>query len=204
MMNLKEAFRYQNFLDELLGTAYSYLNNKNFVVSTVETHLKSQVNPDAKDEVIEVQKPYDVEFTPNDLIDFVVKVVNEKEKISNIISDAKMRTEIDIDVAIALNKKKQGFARVLQSLSNIKSGEKVKNASDYKFNTDGNQVSYYYKINEVTQIDFNRNDVRGLYKKLLKETDEVSAKLDSILINTELDFNPSWDINDSFEECVVA
>lgn len=204
MMNLKEAFRYQNFLDELLGTAYSYLNNKNFVVSTVETHLKSQVNPDAKDEVIEVQKPYDVEFTSNDLIDFVVKVVNEKEKISNIISDAKMRTEIDIDVAIALNKKKQGLARVLQSLSNIKSGEKIKNASDYKFNTDGNQVSYYYKINEVTQIDFDRNDVRGLYKKLLKETDEVSTKLDSILINTELDFNPSWDINDSFEECVVA
>lgn len=204
MMNLKEAFRYQNFLDELLGTAYSYLNNKNFVVSTVETHLKSQVNPDAKDEVIEVQKPYDVEFTPNDLIDFVVKVINEKEKISNIISDAKMRTEIDIDVAIALNKKKQGFAKVLQSLSNIKSGEKIKNASDYKFNTDGNQVSYYYKINEVTQIDFDRNDVRGLYKKLLKETDEVSTKLDSILINTELDFNPSWDINDSFEECVVA
>lgn len=204
MMNLKEAFRYQNFLDELLGTAYSYLNNKSFVVSTVETHLKSQVNPDAKDEVIEVQKPYDVDFTPNDLIDFVVKVINEKEKLSNIISDAKMRTEIDIDVAIALNKKKQGFARVLQSLSNIKSGEKVKNASDYKFNTDGNQVSYYYKINEVTKIDFNRNDVRGLYKKLLKETDDVSTKLDSILINTELDFNPNWDINDSFEECVVA
>ena len=115
-----------------------------------------------------------------------------------------MRTEIDIDVAIALNKKKQGLARVLQSLSNIKSGEKVRNASDYKFNTDGNQVSYYYKINEVTQIDFDRNDVRGLYKKLLKETDEVSTKLDLILINTELDFNPSWDINDSFEECVVA
>ena len=204
MMNLKEAFRYQNFLDELLGTAYSYLNNKSFVVSTVETHLKSQVNPDAKDEIIEVQKPYDVDFTPNDLIDFVVKVINEKEKLSNIISDAKMRTEIDIDVAIALNKKKQGFARVLQSLSNIKSGEKVKNASDYKFNTDGNQVSYYYKINEVTKIDFNRNDVRGLYKKLLKETDDVSTKLDSILINTELDFNPNWDINDSFEECVVA
>lgn len=204
MMNLKEAFRYQNFLDELLGTAYSYLNNKNFVVSTVETHLKSQVNPDAKDEVIEVQKPYDVEFAPNNLIGFVVKVINEKERLSNIISDAKMRTEIDIDVAIALNKKKQGFARVLQSLSNIKPGEKVKNASDYKFNTDGNQISYYYKINEVTKIDFDRNDVRGLYKKLLKETDEVSTKLDSILINTELDFNPSWDINDSFEECVVA
>lgn len=204
MMNLKEAFRYQNFLDELLGTAYSYLNNKNFVVSTVETHLKSQVNPDAKDEVIEVQKPYDVEFTPNNLIDFVVKVINEKERLSNIISDAKMRTEIDIDVAIALNKKKQGFARVLQSLSNIKPSEKVKNASDYKFNIDGNQISYYYKINEVTKIDFDRNDVRGLYKKLLKETDEVSTKLDSILINTELDFNPNWDINDSFEECVVA
>lgn len=204
MMNLKEAFRYQNFLDELLGTAYSYLNNKNFVVSTVETHLKSQVNPDAKDEVIEVQKPYDVEFTPNDLIDFVVKVINEKERLSNIISDAKMRTEIDIDVAIALNKKKQGFARVLQSLSDVKSGEKVKNASDYKFNTDGNQISYYYKINEVTKIDFDRNDVRGLYKKLLKETDEVSTKLDSILINTELDFDPNWDLNDSFEECVVA
>ena len=85
-MNLKESYRYANYLDDLLSTAYTYLRNKGFVTTTVEEHLRKQSNPDVENETIEVQKPFDVEFTPNKVIDFVVKVINEKEKLSTTMN----------------------------------------------------------------------------------------------------------------------
>ena len=203
-MNLKESYRYANYLDNLLSTAYSYLRNKGFITTTKQNHLRSKANSDAQDEVIDVQKPYDVEFTPNNVIDFVVKIIKEKEGLSNAIAVAKANTEINIDNAIAMNKKKQGFVSVLNSMADIKATEKQKNGSDYKFNAEGNQVAYYYTVVETTGIDFDRNDIRALAKKYLKETDEISAKLDTIEINTILDFEPKYDINSTFEELVLA
>lgn len=203
-MNLKESYRYANYLDNLLSTAYSYLRNKGFITTTKQNHLRSKANSDAQDEVIDVQKPYDVEFTPNNVVDFVVKIIKEKEGLSNAIAVAKANTEINIDNAIAMNKKKQGFVSVLNGMADIKSTEKQKNGSDYKFNAEGNQVAYYYTVIETTGIDFDRNDIRALAKKYLKETDEISAKLDTIEINTVLDFEPKYDINSTFEELVLA
>ena len=203
-MNLKESYRYANYLDNLLSTAYSYLRNKGFITTTKQNHLRSKANSDAQDEVIDVQKPYDVEFTPNNVVDFVVKIINEKEGLSNAIAVAKANTEINIDNAIVMNKKKQGFVSVLNGMADIKATEKQKNGSDYKFNAEGNQVAYYYTVVETTGIDFDRNDIRALAKKYLKETDEISAKLDTIEINTILDFEPKYDINSTFEELVLA
>ena len=59
-----------------------------------------------------------------------------------------------------------------------------------------------YDVNRKTSIDFDRTDVRNLIKKYLKETDEISAKLDLIEITTQVDFIPKWDINEKFEELV--
>ena len=201
-MNLKESYRYANFLDKLLTTAYTYLNNKGFTTSTKQNHLRSKANPDATDEIIEVQKPYDVDFTPNNVIDFVVKVLNEKESLANAIAIAKANTEINIDNAVAMNKRRQGFISVLNSIVNIKPSEKQTTARDYKFDINGEQKPYIYDVNSKTSIDFDRNDVRNLIKKYLKETDEISAKLDLIEITTQVDFIPKWDINEKFEELV--
>ena len=55
-----------------------------------------------------------------------------------------------------------------------------------------------------TSIDFDRTDVRNLIKKYLKETDEISSKLDLIEITTQVDIEPRFDVNDKFEELVVA
>lgn len=203
-MNLKESYRYANYLDGLLSTAYSYLRNKGFVTTTKQNHLRSKANAEALDEVVDVPKQYDVDFTPNSLIDFVVKVLNEKEYLVNAIADAKSKTEINIDNAISMNKKKQEFVNVLNSLASIKPGERQKNGSDYKFNAEGNQVQYCYTVLETTSIDFDRNDVRALSKKYLKETDDISSKLDSIEINTILDFEPKFDVNSTFEEAVLG
>lgn len=203
-MNLKESYRYANYLDGLLSTAYSYLSNKGFVTTTKQNHLRSKANAEALDEVVDVPKQYDVDFTPNSLIDFVVKILNEKEYLVNAIADAKSKTEINIDNAISMNKKKQEFVNVLNSLASIKPCERQKNGSDYKFNAEGNQVQYCYTVLETTSIDFDRNDVRALSKKYLKETDDISSKLDTIEINTILDFEPKFDVNSTFEEAVLG
>ena len=201
-MNLKESYRYANYLDGLLSTAYTYLRNKGFVTTTVEEHLRKQSNPDVENETIEVQKPFDVEFSPNSVIDFVVKVIEEKDKLSDAIAEAKSTTEINIDNAISMNKKKQAFVSVLNGIADIKPSEIKTTSKSYKFDINGEQKPYVYDVNRKTSIDFDRTDVRNLIKKYLKETDEISAKLDLIEITTQVDFVPAFDVNSKFEELV--
>lgn len=203
-MNLKESYRYANYLDRLLMTADTYLRNKGFVTTTEQNHLRSKANPDAQDEKIEVQKPYDVDFTPNDIIDFVVKVINEKENLFSAIADAKAATEINIDNAIAMNKKRQSFVNTLNSIVSIKPNETQSMGKDYKFDINNEQKPYSYQIISKTSIDFDRTSVKGLIKKYNKECDEVSSKLDEIEITTHVDFTPLFDVNDSFEDLVVG
>ena len=138
------------------------------------------------------------------VVDFAVKAIDEKERLANAIAVAKANAEINIDNAVAMNKKKQGFVSVLNGMADIKATENIVSGSDYKFNQEGNQVKYFYNIEQSTVIDFDRNDIRNLVKKYLKETDEISTKLDIIEITTEVEFTPSWDINSKFEEVVLA
>lgn len=203
-MNLKESYRYANYLDRLLITADTYLRNKGFVTTTEQNHLRSKANPDAQDEKIEVQKPYDVDFTPNDIIDFVVKVINEKENLFSAIADAKATTEINIDNSIAINKKKQSFVNTLNSIVSIKPNETQSMGKDYKFDINNEQKPYSYQIISKTSIDFDRTSVKGLIKKYNKECDEISSKLDEIEITTQVNFTPIFDVNDSFEDLVVG
>ena len=104
--------------------------------------------------------------------------------------------------AIAMNEKKQGFVTVLNGIADIKPSEIKTTSKSYKFDINGEQKPYVYDVNRKTSIDFDRTDVRNLIKKYLKETDEISAKLDLIEITTQVDFTPTWDINEKFEELV--
>ncbi len=202
-MNLKESYRYANYLDSLLNRAYMYLGNKGFVTTTKQNHLRSKANKEAEDEIINVQKPFDVDFTPNNIIDFVVKVLTEKDALTNAIAAAKAGTEINIDNAVAMNKKKQGFVYILNGIVNLKPTEKTVAGRAYKFDINNEQKPYVYDITETTTIDFDRNDVKALIRKYNKECDEISAKLDAIEINTEVAFVPRWDVNDVFEDIVI-
>ena len=202
-MNLKESYRYANYLDNLLDTAYyTYLRDRRFITTTKQEHLRSKANSEAENEIIEVQKPYDVDFTPNNIVDFVVKVIDEKEKLSAAIAKAKVETEINIDNAIAMNKKKQVFVSVLNEMANIKASEKQTTGRDYKFDINGEQKPYTYNVTEITSIDFDRESVKGLIKKYSKACDDISSKLDEIEITTVVDYTPLFDIRDTFEDLV--
>ena len=201
-MILKEAYRYMNYLDSLLESAKIYLENPQFITTTKQTHCRTKVNPNAQDEVIQRPKPFDTTFTPMQLVDFVVKVLEEKEHLSASIAVAKKTTAIDMDHAIAMNKKRQEFVAILNSMNYKKGTERTVQGSAYKFNQEGNQVNYFYDIEEVVTIDFDRNDIKGLIKKYTKVCDEISAQLDMLLITTEVKYEPLWDINDTLDDLI--
>ena len=199
-MILKEAFRYQNYLTSLFVQATSYLSREDFITTTTQNHNRSMVNSDAQDEKISVPKVFNVGYKPNDLIDFVVKLIDEKQKLSNAITEAKKSLDMDIDAAMSMNKTKQDFISVLRRMASIKSTESEKEGTSYKFNNDGDQVSYRYPVKEVKAIDYNRNTVKGLISKYKKETDQISTTRDRIDIMTDVDYTPVWEVDTLLED----
>ena len=202
-MILKEAFRYQNYLSSLFVRATSYLSREDFITTTTQNHNRSMVNPDAQDEKISVPKMFNVDYKPNDLINFVVKLIDEKQKLSNAIAEAKKSLDIDVDAAMSMNKTKQDFISVLRKMVVIKPSESDKEGTSYKFNNDGDQVSYRYPVKEVKTIDYDRNAVKGLISKYKKETDEISTERDRIDIMTEVDYTPVWEVDTPLEDILV-
>lgn len=202
-MILKEAFRYQNYLSLLLSQAMNYLSCESYITTTIQSHNRTKVNPDAQDEKITIQKPYNVIFEPNDLIDFVVKVIEEKEKLSNAIAESKRTLEFDIDAAMSINKMKQEFIQTLRRMVVIKSTELEKEGTSYKFNNDGDQVSYRYPVKEVKTIDYDRNTVKSLISKFKKETDKISTERDRIDIMTEVNYDPIWEVDTPLEDILT-
>lgn len=202
-MILKEAFRYQNYLTSLFVQATGYLSREDFITTTTQKHNRTMVNPDAQNEDIVVPKVFNISYKPNDLIDFVVKLIDEKQKLSNAITEAKKSLDMDIDAAMSMNKFKQDFISVLRRMAAIKPTESEKEGTSYKFNNDGDQVSYRYPVKEVKTIDYDRNVVKGLVSKYKKETDEISTERDRIDIMTDVDYTPVWEVDTPLEDILV-
>ena len=172
-------------------------------MTTTQKHMKSKANPEASDDDLEVPKSYNVDFTPIQLVDFLMDAIQEKQKLSDAIAEAKKNTEIDLDSSYAMNKTKQSLAKVFKTMAGRKATETEKQGRDYRFNVNQEQVAYTYTIKEVTKLDYDRNVVKALAKKLAKETDEVSTKLDQLELTTLVDHEPKYDMNDTLEDIVV-
>ena len=201
-MNLKEAFRYQNKLDTFFQSITNYLNYSTNVMVTKQEHLRSKANPDATDETVDMTKDRKISYPVNKLIEFAVHIISEKSKLSEEIENTKRYCGLNIDSSILLNKRKQELSKVFSNMANIKAVERITQGRANKFNVEGNQVSYTYDINEVSTIDFDRNKVKVLSKKYANEADEISTQIDKIMIDCEVKFTPTYDMNDTFEDAL--
>ena len=81
---------------------------------------------------------------------------------------------LTVDSAIEYAKKTRELAERLKYLLNLKTNTTKKVGTDYKFNQEGNQTQYKYNIDVLTEIDFDRNVINTLYKKLLNKADTLS------------------------------
>ncbi|MDR0858939.1 MAG: hypothetical protein LBN97_07910 [Oscillospiraceae bacterium] len=203
-MNLKDSFRYQNYLENLLRIAGEYLSEPVYVTKVKREHLRSAANPGAKDEILEVEAERPFNCSVNTLLDFTVHIIGEKEQLCAAITAAKRNCALDFDGAIAMNRSRQNTKELLERLAEIKSREITTTGRDYRLNNEGNQTAYVYNVKEIVTIDFDRNKVKGIVKALAKKSDEISAELDRLILSTEVDYTAKYDINDKFEDVLEA
>lgn len=201
-MYLKEAFRYQNFINRLISQTMGYLSYDKNVTRITQEHMRKKVNPEAENETVDMTTMRQFTYEVNDLIRFLEKFMEEREKLTSAISAAKSGCDVDIDAEIVNNKTRQGVVATLTRMAAIKPNEKMTRATDYKFNAEGNQVPYTYEVKEVSTIDFDRNRVKAIAKEMAAKCDEVSAGIDKIMVELAVDYAPWYSINDSYEDVV--
>lgn len=201
-MNLKEAFRYQNKLQGIMEEAEYVLSRDTNVTKIETTYLRSKVVPDAADEKV-VQAP-ETEYSEKitEMVEFLLFVLDEKEKLSEAIRKAKNAQAFDMDGEVSLNATRQKVAQVLKRMNDLRGSEQtVSNAGQgYKFNAEGNQVSYRCDLKRVTTINFDRKVVQRKLKELNRKSDETSAQIDVCLVTSVVDYEPPFDVNASFAD----
>ena len=143
-MNLRESFQYMNFLDTNISKVNMMLYDESNLVTVQQEHLKKAANPNAEDE--KIIKPKDLRCSPMDLINFLDELMEEKEKVSKAIYEAKSKTEVNLDHAVSINKAKQKQLNTLKRLVVLKPSESEGFDYDYMINNEGNQVQYKYKV----------------------------------------------------------
>ena len=205
-MNLKEAFRFQNKLQRLMDEGEGILNREKNVTKVETTYFRKKVMSEAEDEtVLEVpETEYAEQIT--ELVGFMVYLLDQKEQLSKAIRTAKSKLEIDMDSEVSLNSKRQELSRLLGRMSDLRGSEVVipNGGTGYRFNTDGNQVSYRCDVKKVTTINYDRKKVRNYLAALNRRIDEVSVELARCLINSTVEYEAPFDVNDSFTEIFEA
>lgn len=201
-MNLKEAFQAQNKIGELLSYIVRYLSDEDNVMTVTEKHLRSKALAGQQDDTVDVSQKSDEGFEVGRLLSIWQELMAEKERLGLAIGKAKAGMAFNLDAAVDGNKSRRAFLSMLQSLANCKSSHELQKGEGrgYVFNNDGNQTSYCYDIDRIMTIDYDRNKVRGMVKELTRESDEVSIRIDEALLQTKVDYEPSFDLagEDSF------
>lgn len=201
-MNLKEAFRCQNKLQSLMYDAEEILRNRANITKVTSTNLRHKVMPEMTDEtVVEIpESEYSGRIT--DVALFLVFLLEEKTALAAAIRKSKDQLDIDMDSETGLNSARQRIAGIFRTMNSLRASEQTiaNGGTGYRFNADGNQVTYRCDVRRVTSINFDRNVIRAELGKLDRAADEMSAKLDLCTVTAAVDYAPSFDVNADFAD----
>ena len=207
-MNLKEAFRFQNKLQSMMDEAQSILGSTANITKVQNTYLRKKVMTEAENETT-IDAPateYSEQITL--VAEFLLHLLSEREKLSVAIFHAKAGLDLPagLDGEVSLNSKRQEVAGLFRRMAGLRSSEVLisNGGTGYRFNNEGNQVSYRCDVKRVTTINFDRNKIRKMCGDLSKKADEVSAALDSMMVNTQVEYTVPFDVNDTFAEAFEA
>lgn len=201
-MNLKESFRYQKFLDSMMSNASASIQSREHSMKLTKTHLRNKANPEAEDKVEEVD--YGVFFANDDVLAFMQFLVGEKNALTCAIGKAKASCGLDIDAAVETNKYRQTVHNATRRMLGYVAANRVERGTDYKFNVEGNQVQYTYDVEVEFAENYNRESARQLMRTMISESDDVSRSIDTAMINTVVDYDAPFDVNDSFDDAMAA
>ena len=200
-MNLKEAFRFQNKLRELSAAAAGILAVPGNVTRVETTYLRKKAVPDAENETVVKESPSPYAEQINELVDFLFYLLDQRAALGKAVRTAKAGLELDMDLETGLNAQRQSLAATLRTMANLRASETLvpNGGTGLCFNAEGNQTVYRCDAKVVTTINFDRNKVKKLAAKLHEQADDISTRLDVILVTTQVDYRPPFNVNDTFE-----
>lgn len=205
-MNLKEAFRFQNKLAAMMEEAEGILSCDANIMKVECTYLRKKAYDGAENETI-VDAPA-TEFADQitEMAEFIIHLMHQREQLSRAIRAAKNALSIDMDSEAGLNAQRQEIARALKRMTAVRNSEALisSGGTGYRFNQEGNQVPYRCDVKRVATINFDRKVVRNLAAEMNRRADAVSAELDLCLVNSKVDYEAPFDVNDSFSEVFSA
>ena len=207
-MNLKEAFRFQNKLQNLMEETEYLLGDEKNITRVEKTVLRKKVMPEAENETtVEVAgTEYADRITA--VADFLLYLLGEREKLSCAIFEAKAKVNLPagLDGEVSLNGTRQRVSQLLRRMTALRNSEVLLPGGGlgYRFNNEGNQVSYRCDVRKVTTINFDRNRIRSHCAALCRKADSVSAAMDAAMVNTQVEYVPPFDVNETFAEVFEA
>ncbi|MCT4562870.1 MAG: hypothetical protein N4A68_00870 [Maledivibacter sp.] len=214
MLNIKEAGRYANFLQKTIDRLSNYLDSETLIYDIKEEHLKSKVLKSEEDEVKLIEQKSDLDIGIEDIIYLINSLTNKKMELSMAINKAKSTILVDwvenseklpLDTAIEYSKNLRSFALYsLENLTQNRSEEYIRDGIGYLINNEGNQSQYNYEVKVLKKINYDRNIVKGLYKKVLNKADLLSEAIDNVMLQKVVDFQMEYNIHDSLEDIVEA
>jgi hypothetical protein len=203
-MNLKEAFRFQNKLQAMMIEAEGILGRDQNITKVQNTHLRSKVMPEATDETTVDMPSTEYSDKVTAVAEFLLFLLDEREKLGAAIYQAKASVNLPagLDGETGLNSKRQEVANLFRRMAGLLSSEAViaNGGTGYRFNNEGNQVSYRCDVKRVITINFDRNKIRKMFSELSQKADEVSGALDAALVNTIVVYNPPFEVSETFAD----
>ena len=106
-MNLKDAFRTQNKLQLVMNEAIDILEEPRNILKIKTTHLRSRVMKEAQDGVVEEEAPSEYAGCANQLAQFLLFLMKERETLSQAIREAKGKLPLDLDSEVGLNRQRR-------------------------------------------------------------------------------------------------
>ena len=205
-MNLKEAFRFQNKLQSLMEEAQGILGSDRNITKVENTYLRKKVMAEAEAEDETTMDLPSTEYSEKitEVAVFLMHLLEEREKLSAAIHKTKASLDLPagLDGEVGLNSKRQEIANLLRRMAGLRASETLisNGGTGYRFNNEGNQVSYRCDVKRVVTINFDRNKIRKMSGDLSKKSDEISASLDAALVNAQVDYVAPFDVNDTFAD----
>ena len=200
-MNLKEAFRYQKFLDSMMQSTTNAMRDKTLCLNTEKTHHYNKAEASLAD-VVEMEEKT-VPYRVCDLIALGNILVRERHKLTHAINVAKANAGIDIDALVEENKFAMRLISGYRTILYFQNGKRKERGNGYRLNVEGNQVSYVYDIDVVDTEAYDRKEVKKLLHEASVKTDEVSAQIDSAMVNTIVDYEPIYDVNETLDDIMA-
>lgn len=199
MITLKEAFRFQSFLQGLQRDCWHLMTDEDFYTKKTEKHLKAKVLPGQENEEIDISKPYRHKMA--DLIAFCFHLQEEEEKLARAVHQAKSEMEFDLDTAIIANKSRRRLAEILKQATEFEPRQSTRRngGTGYILDKEGKPATFDYDVEWVTAIDFDRNKVKAQSQKLFAASEKASLEIDRALLAEIVSYEPKYDPNNSMQ-----